>query len=217
MEIDNIDPIEMVRRLREYVKGNVSSVDASNLPEAKARYRIVTEIIDRFIILNIPIPDDVRFEKVNLEKMLSASYENKVRLKELAGAISSLMKEIRCQLLDKQKVSKDNIDQRSILKKGPRKKLHVTLPNGEIICEPNAVDTFVKVIQLIGLKQVAALQSIRTQEHPLVSTMRNNNARNLHEVEGHYIETHSSTELKAKFIKLIANELNLNISVDLLD
>lgn len=215
MGIDNYDPIDMVRILGEWVEKTVS-FDEPVLLEAKKRYRIVTEIIDRFNELNIPIPEDVAIEKGNLERMLNTSHDNRVQLRALAAELSSLMKLINRQLSIK-KVGRQNNDQQGVLARERNKKLHVTLPDGTIICEHKAANTFLKAIQLIGVQRVAELQSIRAYGHSLVSTQPNRNGKEVHEVEGNYIETHSNTGQKARFLKLIANKLKLNIVITVLD
>ncbi|MFA6293346.1 MAG: hypothetical protein WC637_16290 [Victivallales bacterium] len=217
MKIENDDPINLVLHLREWFKEHIPSTDTSILAEAKKRCRTVTEIIDRLDKLNIPIPEDVSLEKVNLEKMLNSSSENKVQLKELAEALSLLLEDIKSHLRYLRKSENDSGDQKIIHQKGLRKKLQVTLPDGKIIKENKAVETFVKVIQLLGVKRIAAIQSIKCLNYPLVSIVKNENARNLYEIEGYYIETNSSTAAKARFIELIAKELNLDMSVKLLD
>ena len=99
-------------------------------------------------------------------------------------------------------------------KKSPAKRLRVIFPDERVFFETKATNTFVKVLQHIGLHQISELESITVLGFPLVSTQKNEFARQIREVEGYFVETHSSTKQKVKLIRSIANELNLDISIE---
>lgn len=129
----------------------------------------------------------------------------------LAKELSSLGKEINRQLRG---------ERRSRTTKGgrgPAKQLRVSFPDGTVICEGKATDTFVNSIQYIGLERVAKLETIRLNSHPIVSVIRNESSRFSRELDGYFVETHISTKDKARYIQRIANALRLDISVDVID
>jgi len=209
--MDSYDPLEIVYQLRACIEKSLSSLDTAILDEEKARYRTVIEIIDRFEKLHISIPEDITSEKVNLLKKISTPNEEKRKLTDLANELSSLAKNIKRQLKG-MRGSKTTSD-----RKAPPKGLRITFPDGMVFCENKATDTFVKTIQYAGLKRVSELQSIRALGHPLVSTQKNESAGNVRELDGYYIETRSSTEAKAKHIRDIASNLNIDIMVNIIE
>jgi len=212
--MDSYDPLEIVYQLRVWVEKsleNYSSLDAATLVEAKARYRTVIEIINGLEKLLIPTPEDINLEKANLENILKVPSEEKGKLTVLAKELSSLAIDIKRQLrvMRSPKTTEGT--------KAPPKGLQVTFPDGVVFCESTATKTFIRTLQHIGLERVSELQSIRILGHPLVSTQKNESAGNAREIDGYYIETLSSTETKAKYIRGIASNLNIDIIVNVIE
>ena len=212
--MDSYDPLEIVYQLRAWIEKsleNYSSLGVATLVEAKPRYHTVIEIINGLEKLRIPIPEDINLEKENLENILKGSSEEKGRLTVLAKELSSLAIDIKRQLrvMRSSKTTKG--------KKASPKGLQVTFPDGMVFCESTATKTFIRTLQYIGLKRVSELQSIRALGHPLVSTQKNESAGSVREIDGYYIETHSSTEAKAKHIRRIARNLNIDIMVNIIE
>jgi len=212
--MDSYDPLEIVCQLRVWVEKsleNYSSLDAATLVEAKPRYRTVIEIINGFKKLRIPIPEDINLEKENLENILKVPSEEKEKLTALAKELSSLAIDIKHQLrvMRSPKTTEG--------KKAPPKGLQVTFPDGVVCCESNATKTFIRTLQHVGLKCVSELQSIRALGHPLVSIQKNESAGSVREIDEYYIETRSSTETKAKYIRSIASNLNIDIMVNVIE
>jgi len=214
MKMDSYDPLETVYQLRVWVEKsleNYSSLDAATLVEAKARYRTVIEIINGLENLRIPIPEDINLEKENLKNILKVPSEEKGKLTDLAKELSSLAVDIKRQLRVMRSLKTTDG------KKAPPKGLQVTFPDGVVFCENTATKTFIRTLQHIGLKRVSELQSIRALGHPLVSTQKNESAGSAHEIDGYYIETLSSTETKAKYIRRIAGNLNIDVMVNVIE
>ena len=84
------------------------------------------------------------------------------------------------------------------------------------MCENKATATFVRVLHRIGLERVSELP-IKLSGCPLVSTRKHESARAVRELDGYFIATHSSTEGKATCIQQIADALQMDISVGVLD
>lgn len=97
--------------------------------------------------------------------------------------------------------------------KGPRKGLRVTLPNGKIIQETIAAQTFLRVIEEIGIEKVKSLNLI-VNNHPLISYQQSSQY-NQHKLNGHLVMTHSSTDQKKRTLEDIAHKLNIRIKVDI--
>ena len=70
---------------------------------------------------------------------------------------------------------------------------------------------FIQSLQHIGLQRVSELP-IRHLHHPLVSTQKDESAKNFRELEGYFIGTYSSTERKRQNrCRRIASILNVEI------
>ena len=209
--MDNFDPIKAVHQLRAWVEESLSSLDTIPLAETKARYREIKKVIEQLNRLQIPISEDIRSEEETLEEMISTS-EKREKLISLAKELVSFARDINQQL---RTVTRRTGKPRN--GRAPRKKLRVTFPEGTVVFNNRAVDTFVKSIEYMGLDRVSELQSVRQYGHPLVSTRKNAKAGNVRILDGYFIETRSSTEKKASHIRKIARALRLEISVDVTD
>lgn len=116
----------------------------------------------------------------------------------------------------------------------PPSGLNVRFPDGTVISEFKACDTFAKAITHIGPKRVASLGLILNGE-PLIApypsqkwqSMANNPLLNDEEryraqmrvaaykkvEDGLYVNTHSNTKSKAEILKQISTELNLHLDI----
>jgi hypothetical protein len=208
MKMDDRDPLETVCQLRTWVEKSFLSLETLTLAETNVRYRTVIEIIDRCKKLQIPIPDDISSEKENIEKVRNASNNERIKLTDLAKELMLLAKDIKRQLQKKQ--SSRTMSGRKAAPKG----LQVVFSDGMVICEETAINTFIKTLQHIGLKRVSELQSIMQSGYPLVTTKRSESADFVRETDGYFIQTKTSTEAKAKYIRRIADNLNVDITVN---
>lgn len=211
--MDSLDPFDMVSQLQHWIENTFSCFEEniSVSAEAKKRYQIVIEIIKRCEQLNMPIPDEVMFEKANIEEIFNASRVKKEQLSGIAKALSTLADSIN------HKLSSTRSPQKRTGTRRPNRALRITFPDGTVVEGSNAANTFINTIEYIGLERVSELRSIRSYGHPLVSSEQNEHARNAHKIRGYYIETHSSTKRKASYIRRIAEELNIDITIELID
>lgn len=94
----------------------------------------------------------------------------------------------------------------------PKSGLRVTMPNGNIIFEKSAKDTFIQTILSIGINKVRPL-GIYLCGVPLISNTRDEKYGGAqHHVGGGWmIITHSNTLEKKRILDKIARLLNLNI------
>ena len=179
------------------------------MTEAKRRLREVTRAIDQLEKLKFSISDDIISEKKALEEMIR-TLDEKAKLATLSKELSSLAREINRQL-------RGTRSPRTVgSEKASPKILRVTLPDGTVIFEKKAIDTFLMTLQYIGLERISKLQSIISQGHPLVSTEKHESVKSFRELDGYFIGTHSSTATKASFIQRIARELHIKITVEVM-
>ena len=200
----NADPSEMIEEIRAWVDECFLSLRHG------VEYQEITEIVDQLERLQIPVSEEIKSKKAALESSLDASNEGESQLTFLVKELSSLAKEINHRLRDirSQKTARG--------RKAPPKRLRVEFPDGTVVCENKATDTFVQVIQRIGLERVSELP-LRLSGCPLVSARKYESARTVRELDGYFIATHSSTEGKATCIQQIADTLQMDISVSVLD
>ena len=204
--MENYDPIKAVRQLRGWVEESLSSLESVPLAEAKARLREINKIIDQLNRLHIPISEEIISEKRALDKLIGISGE-RCKLPSLAKELSSLARDIRGGLKGQTESGE----------RAPAKKLRVTFADGTVVFDNKAVETFLKSIEYIGLDRVSKLQSPKKFGHPIVSTQRNENAMQVRELDGYFIETHSDTKQKARWIREIARNLRIAIEVELVN
>lgn len=108
-----------------------------------------------------------------------------------------------------QKAKKDDIAKKT--------RLRVTMPDGSTIEYKAAKDTFVEVIQKIGVERVRPI-GLKFCKVPIVSNTRDVKYGNAQvPVEGGWlILTHSSTYDKKKQLDIIAKKLYLNLKVEII-
>ena len=210
--MENYDPLETVEQLRAWVEKLLSSQKENTvrMAAAKRRYRTVMGVIGQLERLQIPISEDIVSEKETLEELIGTSNERR-KLNSLAKELSSLAKEINRQLRG------ERSSRTTKGRRGPAKQLRVSFPDGTAIYESKATDTFVRSIQHIGLKRVAELPTISVYGHPLVSAIRNESSRSYRELDGYFVETNISTTVKAKYIQRIADALQIDVSIEIID
>lgn len=208
----NGDPLETVSQLRVWVEKTLSSLrsDSARAATARKKYRKINGVIDQLESLGIPISEEIILEKETLEEVLRTSDEREV-LNLLATELSNLAKDIRSQLRDSQSLGT------SKRKRAPAKRLRVRFPSGTVISESKATTTFLRSLQCFGLERVAELRSVRAQGHSLVSTVKHEPSNSIRELDGYFIETKLSTKDKARYIRRIANALQVDVTVEVLD
>lgn len=96
--------------------------------------------------------------------------------------------------------------------RGPRTSLLVTFPNGKILRDSVAAQTFLKAIEEIGIDRVKAL-NLMVNKHPLIS-YQENDRYNQHQLNGHYVMTHSSTDQKKRLLEDIAHRLKIEMKIE---
>lgn len=96
------------------------------------------------------------------------------------------------------------------------KGLKVTFPDGRVICESTAVDTMIRVLQIIGLDKVAAT-SLKHGDYGLVSkTMRPLEAGRIwqHKVDDWYVYVNISNLQKKNDIEMLSKIFKLGLVVE---
>ena len=197
-------PSEIIEEIRAWVDESFLSL------KHEVEYQEIAEIVDQLERLQIPVSEEIKSKKAALEIFLDTSNEGESQLTFLVKELSSLAKDINHRLRDirSQKTAR--------VKKAPPKRLRVEFSDGTVICENKATDTFVQVIHRIGLERVSELP-LKLSGCPLVLIRKHESARAVRELDGYFIATHSSTEGKATCIQQIADILQMDISVSVID
>ena len=212
------DSSELLNQLRTWIEEQFQSLHATfseeeDKGEARARYRKLTSIIHQLEGLGISIPEDVESEKAALEEFLHTPNEEENKLAFLSGELSSLARDIN----DRLRGLRSQTTRRG--KRTISKRLRVGFSDGTIIDEPISTHTYVDVIRHMGLQRVSELP-IKKNGVSLVSIQEPESpkeAEKFRKVDGYFINTHSSTKSKARYIQRIADALQIDISVSIVD
>lgn len=95
--------------------------------------------------------------------------------------------------------------------KSAKTTLLVRFPEGDVIANPVAAQTFADTIERLGLARVSALGLTRNNEN-LVSKTPSVKYRDI-EINGYFVKTHSSTKDKKRFLDEIAARLGVGLDV----
>lgn len=107
----------------------------------------------------------------------------------------------------------DSERKRVFAEKSPKTGLIVKFPNGKVINNRYAYETFIETIELIGVERVKKL-NLKTQKHDLIS--KEESIYDQHKTkEGYLIITHSSTKSKKDILERISNEYNLGLDIEI--
>lgn len=95
------------------------------------------------------------------------------------------------------------------------KQLKVTMPDGTIYCEKNSIQTFIQVLQHIGLNRIPAV-GIMCKGYNLVDDRRRTDGRNKwqQEVDGKWVYVYFSNTTKVKYLFQIAEYLKETIRIE---
>lgn len=106
----------------------------------------------------------------------------------------------------------DNIDVERQRTKS--KNIYVILPNGNKIMRKNAIETFVSVLQYIGLERVSTYKERLFSGYPLVcKEERGGEYKWQKEVDGWYVYTYMSNDTKIQLLQSISDFFNLGLTV----
>ncbi|MBO5204503.1 MAG: hypothetical protein J6B47_00925 [Prevotella sp.] len=104
--------------------------------------------------------------------------------------------------------------------RGPARDMTVTFPDGTIIAEKKAVDTFVAVVKKIGVAKVRMVveeYNLKFCKVPVISNRRDTKyGRSQKDLgDGWLLITHSNNPMKKSFIEKVSDILGLGIKVTL--
>ena len=99
--------------------------------------------------------------------------------------------------------------------KGSRGHLVVTMPTGEKIDHDIGADTFVEVIEKLGMEKVKNLGDKATRS-PIILTSKSDNVNlNPRKSGRYYIRTRGTVEWKKKILEKIASELGVRLQIEI--
>lgn len=90
--------------------------------------------------------------------------------------------------------------------------LVVKFPDGSVLYEAKAADTFAKALKKLGLQQVNAL-GLKVNNHSLISKQHSEQYTQT-PIDDYLVMTHSSTEAKREKLLEIASALKVKLTVD---
>lgn len=98
--------------------------------------------------------------------------------------------------------------------RGPRTRLRVTFPDGSVVEEHQASDTFALALSRLGLSRVQAL-GIHVRNLPLVADTKSDHYPCQTPIDGKYICHHSDNKGKKKLLEKLAKQLFSPMQVDI--
>ena len=106
------------------------------------------------------------------------------------------------------------------IQRGPARDMAVFFPDGSIIAEKKAVDTFVKVVKKKGVTEVRKVveeYNLKFCKVPVISNRRDTKyGKSQKDLgDGWLLITHSNNPMKKKFIEKVSEALHLGIKVTL--
>jgi signal recognition particle subunit SEC65 len=194
------------------------------LEEAKKEEKNTNKLISTYRSTGRDVPKDIKDENSSWKNIKKELEQEKYEIEQLFSSSHEMIDNAN-RLKTKLNLIKNDIQKYintmpQIRPVGGRpatpKKLKVTLPGNEAICDGTAVSTFLKTMQYIGLEKAASLKHITARRHPLVSTY-DPDVGEIREINGFYIQVNTSTLQKANFLKRYAEELNVDIHVEIIE
>lgn len=106
----------------------------------------------------------------------------------------------------------------SVISRGNATKLIVKFPDGTVIAEPKATDTFVKTVKKIGVSKVRNIvekENLVFCRVPVISNRRDSKYGKSQKDLGNgwLLITHSNNPMKKSFLDRVSQELNLGLRV----
>ena len=194
------------------------------LEEAKKEEKNTNKLISTYRSTGRDVPKDIKDENSSWKNIKKKLEQEKYEIEQLFSSSHEMIdnaNRLKTKLIliknDIQKYINTMPQIRPIgVRPATPTKLKVTLPGNEEICDGTAVSTFLKTMQYIGLEKAASLTHITARRHPLVSTY-DPDVGEIREINGFYIQVNTSTLQKANFLKRYAEELNVDIHVEIIE
>ncbi len=96
----------------------------------------------------------------------------------------------------------------------PRTRLRVTFPDGTLLEDQQASDTFALALQRFGLSRVEEL-GYYVRNLPLVGSTRSDSYACQTEIDGKYVCHHMDNKTKKRFLDRVARRLSMPIEVQI--
>ncbi len=97
----------------------------------------------------------------------------------------------------------------------PPSRLRVSFPDGKVIEETFAADTFAKAIQAMGVNKVRHM-NLRMKGIPLIDSVKRDKKCGQREIQGQYICTWAMTSEKKELLDKIARQLRIRLKVEII-
>jgi hypothetical protein len=153
---------------------------------------------------------DIKYVQEALSNLGAKAFEEK-RYKDAEGIASASEK-----LVEIEKAISERITHGPHTWSGfPGKKiLEVKFQDGNVFNDPVVTNTFLKTLEHIGLERIENL-GIRLCGIPLVSDTKVEKYTQ-HQINGHYVMTHSDTETKRRILEEISRHLDLGLKIEVI-
>ena len=170
--------------------------------------------VDKFLYHYLSTPDKIKkFIYDAIKGKIGKNYNS-----EVIESIQNIVLKKLNQPLNKNKdlVHRQKVKVSDSFSRTKPKKLQVTFPDGTVIKEAKATKTYVKAIKRISVEKIIQARGLqKVRGIPIVSTVKPE--RQSIEIEkGYWVNTHSSTQVKAENLIQLSERLNLGLKVEVL-
>lgn len=204
-ELERTQSIIIDALLNRLIEDRADIMDVLTIDDFFSKTLIITQRSESEILDLTPQVKERVIEQRTLEaryRQLLIEYE--AGLTDLINRFSNL----------KERVESENTKGAVIPSVNTDVPLHVTMPNGEVIAETRGVDTFVKVIEKLGVENVKALGiiAVSSRNLPLISDYEDPDV-DQRKLGAYYIATRSSSPDKKRLLDQIAAGLRVEMTV----
>ena len=153
----------------------------------------------------------------NLLRVVMEKAKEKVGYEPTAEQVLTFLKNLSVPPVKQKPVTKKGTKKLQQAKKklSSPKRLRVTISDEEVIEHANGIDTFVDVIEKLGIKRIKDLEIIRNSI-PLISNSKDPK-RAQHQRGQYYIVSGLSAKNQEKTLNQIAKDLGIDLDVELVD
>ena len=208
LDLTETENEESLKRLNRYLNYELIRTGES-IRAIEDDYRIVSK--QRHIEISLPEAWSKLVEEADefLLDVMAEKTESLCGYKPTGEQVLAFLKDLDREGPHSREVPAPPIDKKAL------RQLVVTMPNGEKIAHRVGADTFVEVIEKLGIEKVKDLGD-KVRRSPLILTSKSDKPNLSQRKSGrYYIITHGTAGTKKKILEKIASELGVRLQIEI--
>ena len=208
LDLTETENEESLKRLNRYLNYELIRTGES-IRAIEDDYRIVSK--QRHIEISLPEAWSKLVEEADefLLDVMAEKTESLCGYKPTGEQVLAFLKDLDREGPHSREVPAPPIDKKAL------RQLVVTIPNGEKIAHRVGADTFVEVIEKLGIEKVKDLGD-KVRRSPLILTSKSDKPNLSQRKSGrYYIITHGTAGTKKKILEKIASELGVRLQIEI--